>query len=289
MTKLAVHTCGPQALVQDRGRFGLLNSGVGHAGPADRAAFALANRLVGNAESAAGIECLLGGLAISADATVAVAVTGADARVTVDGTPHALASTIWLEPGQTLRLGAPVRGLRSYLAVRGGIAVDPVLGSRSTDTLSGIGPAPLSPGDRLPVGDDRLPLPPIDLAPVSPPAAGLVELTAMLGPRHEWFTDPRVLTRGTWQASSQSNRIGVRLDRPDPATAPSLVRARDGELATEGVATGSIQVPPSGQPVIFLADHPVTGGYPVIAVLTDSDIDRASQIRPGQHLRFRFA
>lgn len=287
MTKLAIHACGPQSLIQDRGRYGLLNSGVGHAGPADRAAFALANRLVGNAEFAAGIECLLGGLTLSTDTTVAVAVTGADTQVTVDGTPHAHASTIWLEPGRTLQLGTSSRGLRSYLAVRGGIAVEPVLGSRSTDTLSGLGPRPLAAGDRLPVGGDTLPLPPIDLAPVLPPADGLVELTAVIGPRHDWFTDPHALTRGIWQVSAQSNRIGVRLDRPEHSTAPVLTRARAGELATEGVATGSIQVPPSGQPVVFLADHPITGGYPVIAVLTDPDIDRASQIRPGQHLRFR--
>ena len=287
MTKLAVHTCGPQSLIQDLGRFGLLTSGVGHAGAADRAAFALGNRLVGNARSAAGVECLLGGLSVSTDTTVAVAVTGADAPLSIDGIPHAQASTIWLEPGQTLRLGSPTRGLRSYLAVRGGIAVDPVLGSRSTDTLSGIGPAPLSPGDRLPVGDERLPLPPIDFAPVMPPTSDVVELTAILGPRHDWFTDPHALIRGLWQASPQSNRIGVRLDRPAQPTAPPLTRARSGELPTEGVATGSIQVPPSGQPVIFLAGHPVTGGYPLIAVLPDAPIDRAAQIRPGQHLRFR--
>ncbi|MGV9633100.1 5-oxoprolinase subunit C family protein [Nocardia rhamnosiphila] len=286
MPKLAIHACGPQTLIQDLGRAGVRNSGVGASGAADRACFALANRMVGNRPGAAAIECLLGGLTATTDTTVAIAVTGANAPLTIDDLAHPHACTVWLHPGQTLRLGVPTRGLRTYFAVRGGIAVDPVLGSRSTDTLSGIGPAPLTTGDQLPIGHDKQAFPSVDLAPWPPIPAGEVVLEALLGPRDEWFTDPGALTSGTWQVSTNSNRIGVRLDRSDPRL-PALQRSRAGELSTEAVAPGSIQIPPSGQPVIFLADHPVTGGYPVIGVLADTDIDRAAQIRPGQHVRFR--
>lgn len=285
MTELTIHACGPQTLIQDHGRVGLRGSGVGVSGAADRASFDLANRMVGNAEGAAGIECLLGGLVVSTDATVAVVVTGADAPVTIDGTPNAHASTVWLHPGRILRLGSSTHGLRTYLAVRGGVAVEPVLGSRSTDTLSGIGPAPLSAGDQLPVGHDWQALPPVDLAPVAGLPAGVVDLTALRGPRDSWFSNPDAFAAGTWQASTYSNRIGLRLDRPDNST-PPLRRSRHRELPTEAVAPGSIQIAPSGQPVIFLADHPVTGGYPVLAVLAEDDIDRAAQIRPGQRIRF---
>ena len=194
---------------------------------------------------------------------------------------------MWLRPGQILTLGITTHGLRTYLAVRGGIAVDPVLGSRSTDTLSGIGPAPLPAGDQLPTLLDSQSLPPVDLAPVRGIEPGTVQLDVIAGPRDDWFANPQALTVGDWQVSPDSNRIGVRLDRAHPDL-PTLIRSRAGELPTEGVVRGSLQIPPSGQPVIFLSDHPVTGGYPGIGVLADADIDRAAQLRPGQHLRFRF-
>jgi len=178
-------------------------------------------------------------------------------------------------------------GLRSYLAVRGGIDVAPVFGSRSTDTLAGLGPPAVAPGDVLPVGTQRGPWPAADFAPYRPPVSGPVTLSVVPGPRSEWFVDTGVLAEGLWVASTHSNRIGLRLDR-SAATGARIVPARAGELATEGVAVGSIQVPPSGQPVIFLADHPVTGGYPVVGVLTDESIAEAAQVRPGQSVAFRF-
>lgn len=110
-------------------------------------------------------------------------------------------------------------------------------------------------------------------------------LRVLFGPRDDWFTDPAALTTGDWQVSPRSNRVGVRLDRPEPAL-PALDRAHAGELPSEGIVLGAIQVPPSGQPVLFLADHPLTGGYPVVAVVVDDDIDRAGQLRPGRRLRF---
>ncbi|MFE3001030.1 biotin-dependent carboxyltransferase family protein [Nocardia sp. NPDC059246] len=283
---IIIHRCRPQTLIQDHGRAGLRRSGVGASGAADRASFDLANRMVGNAPGTAGIECLLGGLTISTDATVAVAVTGADAPLTIAGTPHPHACTIWLHPGQTLQLGTPTHGLRTYVAVRGGVEVEPVLGSRSCDTLSGLGPAPLSAGAQLPIGNAQQPLPPITLAPICGLQADIIDLRALRGPRDGWFKNPEALELGTWQATTNVNRIGLRLDRTDNS-APMLERSCPGELPTEAVAPGSIQIPPSGQPVIFLADHPVTGGYPVIAVLAEADIDSAAQIRPGQRVRIR--
>jgi biotin-dependent carboxylase-like uncharacterized protein len=181
-----------------------------------------------------------------------------------------------------LRLGVPPSGLRSYLAVRGGIAVPAVLGSRSTDVLAGLGPPRLEAGQVLPVGPEPAGFPLIDVAPVAEPPAGPVTLRAIPGPRADRVADLSVLTSTTWTASSRSDRVGMRLE------GGALEWARGGEIASEGMVRGSIQVPSGGEPVVFLADHPLTGGYPVVAVVVDADVDRAAQVRPGQAVRFRF-
>jgi allophanate hydrolase subunit 2 len=167
--------------------------------------------------------------------------------------------------------------------VQGGIAVDPVLGSRSTDTLSGLGPPPLRPDDQVPIGADPGPAPAIDLAPVLSPPHDEIELRMIAGPRADWFADSAlgVLCSGPYQVQPDSDRVGMRL------VGPALLAERHDELPSEGVVPGALQVPPSGAPVLFLADHPVTGGYPVLAVVLDADVDRAAQARPGQRLRFR--
>ncbi|MFI6871073.1 biotin-dependent carboxyltransferase family protein [Nocardia sp. NPDC050406] len=281
---IRVERVGPLATIQDLGRPGWFDSGVGPSGAADRASLRLANRLVGNPEGAAGIEVLLGGLELTADRHLTVAVTGAPAPATVDGRPVGPASVLEIEEGQRLRLGLASAGLRSYVAVRGGIDIAPVLGSRSRDTMSGIGPDPLRPGDVLPVGAPPRTYPIIDVAPVPSPTAEPMIIHAILGPRDDWFTDPATLFAGEWAVSSDTDRIGARLDR---RSGPPLRRRATDELPTEGVALGSIQVPPSGQPVVFLADHPITGGYPVIAVVVDADVDAVAQARPGQTIRFR--
>jgi biotin-dependent carboxylase-like uncharacterized protein len=278
--KLEVLATGALALVEDLGRPGLAATGVGRSGAADRAALRLANRLVANAEDAAGIEVVFGGLAVRAHGLLTVALAGAPAPADVDGTPVGHHALITLRAGQVLRLGTPPTGLRTYLAVRGGIAVEPVLGSRSTDILSGLGPEKLVPGAVLPIGPEPDALPLIDVAPVAIPPGGDVVLRAVLGPRSEFFADPHALARTTWTASSRSDRVGMRLE------GGALERAGTGELPSEGIVRGAIQVPPSGEPVLFLADHPVTGGYPVAAVVLDADVDRAAQVRPGQHVRF---
>jgi biotin-dependent carboxylase-like uncharacterized protein len=278
--ELDVLATGPLALVEDIGRPGLAASGVGRSGAADRAALRLANRLVANPEDAAGIEVAFGGLAVRARGLLTVALAGAPAPADVDGTPvghHALV-TLW--PGQVLRLGVPPTGLRTYLAVRGGIAVEPVLGSRSTDLLAGLGPDRLARGTVLPIGPEPADLPLVDVAPVACPPGDTVLLRAIPGPRADFLTDPQVLFRTTWTASARSDRIGMRLE------GGRLERSGSEEVPTEGMVRGAIQVPPGGEPVLFLADHPVTGGYPVAAVVIDRDVDRAAQVRPGQSVRF---
>ncbi len=278
--QLEVLATGALALVQDLGRPGLAATGVGRSGAADRAALRLANRLVANPEDAAGIEVTFGGLAVRAGGTLTVAVAGAPAPADIDGTPvgHHAVLTLW--PGQVLQLGIPPTGLRSYLAVAGGIDVEPVLGSRSTDVLAELGPARLEPGTVLPVGVPSCEPPLVDVAPVALPPGDTVVLPVILGPRADYLRDPGALAATSWTASSRSDRVGMRLDG-----AP-LQRTDDRELPSEGMIRGAIQLPPGGHPVLFLADHPVTGGYPVIAVVPDADVDRAAQVRPGQPVRF---
>ncbi|GAA2840404.1 biotin-dependent carboxyltransferase family protein [Kribbella solani] len=275
MSSLTVIESGPLATIQDRGRAGQAALGVPASGACDRAAYELANRLVGNVAGAAAIELTYGGLVVHADTELVVAITGAPCT----GVP--LNAPARVRAGELLRFGPPATGLRTYLAVRGGVDVPPVLGSRSTDLLSGLGPAPLTAQQTLPIGTLVEPMPGVDLAPVAHPPGGEVRLRVTPGPRRDWFTDAgwAALVEQTYQVSSNSNRVGVRLDG-----AP-LDRSRTGELASEGMARGAIQIPPSGTPVIFLADHPVTGGYPVIAYVTEPDLDACAQLRPGQPVR----
>ena len=288
MTTLEVLATGPQATVQDLGRPGYAAMGVGRSGAADRRSFALAQRLVGNDESLAAVEVLLGGFSIRTDAAVDIAVTGAAVEVLIDDgegpVPQGLNARHLLRPGAILTLGPASAGLRAYVAVRGGIDVDPVLGSRATDTMSGIGPEPLSEGDRLPVGRGEGELPTTDLAPVAGFGEDVVTLRAVRGPRDDWLVDADRLAQVTWTVSDKTNRVGARLI----ASGDSGLRhaEQDRQLPSEGATRGAIQVPPSGEPVLFLADHPVTGGYPVAAVVVDEDVDRAAQLRPGQQVRF---
>ena len=279
---LTVLASGLLTTVQDRGRPGWASIGVTRSGAADRQAAALANRLVGNDAAAAVLEVTVGGLQVQAGRTLLVAVSGAPAPVTVDGRAAPFDAPLTLRPGQVLGLGNPAVGLRSYLAVRGGIGVPPVLGSRSTDTLSGLGPAPLRPGDVLPVGALAAAEPVVDVAPVGAPSSRPV-LRVLPGPRRDWMapTAWTALTTEDWTVSPDSDRVGLRL------AGPRLDRARTDELPSEGLVPGAVQVPPDGAPVLFLVDHPVTGGYPVLAVVTTDDLPAAAQLRPGDRVRFR--
>jgi biotin-dependent carboxylase-like uncharacterized protein len=279
---LTVLASGPLATVQDHGRPGWASIGVTTSGAADRAAHDLANRLVGNSAAAATVEVTFGGLRLRAGRTLLVAVTGAPAPVAVGDRRAPFDGPFSLPAGAVLSLGRPPVGLRSYVAVRGGVDVPPVLGSRSTDTLSGLGPRPLAAGDRLPVGSLAGEEPVVDVAPVRAPSDSTV-LRVLPGPRRDWLAPEAwtALTSGAWTVSADSDRVGLRLDGAE------LARARDDELPSEGLVPGAVQVPPDGAPVLFLADHPVTGGYPVLAVVRTADLPAAAQLRPGAVVRFR--
>ncbi|SFN42806.1 biotin-dependent carboxylase uncharacterized domain-containing protein [Pseudonocardia ammonioxydans] len=280
---LLVLRSGPQALVTDRGRPGNAHLGVPPSGALDRPAYELGNRLVGNDDGAAGLELLGGGARLRARGNRVVAVTGAPAPVTVDGRPAASHTALHLPDGATLELGAPVGGLRVYLAVAGGLAVEAALGSRSTDLLSGLGPAPVTDDTELPVGPWSGTLPDAGPVPVSVPDTA-VRLRVRLGPRDDWFTDPRAALAGPeWTVTADGNRIGIRLEGPPPERRPDT---RDRELPSEGMVTGAVQAPPDGPPVVFLADHPTTGGYPVVAVVEPSDLAVLAQALPGTRVRF---
>lgn len=283
MNALQVLDTGPLATVQDLGRPGHGDLGVGRSGAADRGSLRLANRLVGNPEDAAAVEVTLGGFAGRFTAPGVVAVTGAACAVTVDDRPAGRNAVVFMPAGSTLRLGPAERGLRCYVAVRGGLDVPLVLGSRSTDLLAGLGPPRLRGGVTVPIGEPAGELPEVEVAPVPDPPAGDVELRVVLGPRADWFSAAahRALVAARWEVSSESDRVGMRLG------GPALERVVDRELETEGVVRGALQVPPAGRPTLFLADHPVTGGYPVVACVLAADVDRAAQARPGQRLRFR--
>ncbi|WP_346925816.1 5-oxoprolinase/urea amidolyase family protein [uncultured Arthrobacter sp.] len=292
---------GLQSLIQDLGRYGHSALGVSAAGALDRASLRRANRLVGNAPSAAAVESVAGGLSVQAVGDQVLAVTGAPAELTVETLSRAdsvdddfdtawrtvpMATPFALLDGEVLTTGAPQSGFRSYLAVRGGVDTAPVLGSRSTDTMSGIGPAPLAAGQLLAAGGEAesgvVGHP--ELQPDFP-GTGVTVLDVVPGPRADWFDQAALdsLCGQDWEVKPQSNRVGMRLQ------GTPLQRTRQGELASEGTVAGALQVPPEGLPVLFLADHPITGGYPVIAVVVDSQLDRAAQVPIGGKIRFRWA
>ena len=288
---LQVRATGLLTIFQDLGRHGQAGQGVSASGAMDQAAIKVANRLVGNASNAAALETVGGGLQLQSQGENVVAVTGADAPLsltTADGRRWNVPryQPVALADGDTLAVGQPQAGARCYVAVRGGFDIAAVMGSCATDTLAQVGPAPLAMGDLLRVRPATVgalvgnpELPPDDL-----PSTGQdVVLDVVMGPRTDWFSTEAIerLASQRWQVTPQSNRVGLRLTGELP-----LERAVGGELPSEGTALGALQVPPSGQPVLFLADHPLTGGYPVIAAVAPHHLDRAGQIPVGAWLRF---
>lgn len=279
------------ALFQDRGRPGQAAQGVPLSGALDRQGLEEANLCVGNAPGAAAIEVAYGGFAVKAQTAVTLALAGAPAPLTIttsDGrrlaAPHG--RPFALDAGDAVALAAPPQGTRSYLALRGGFAAPKMLGSAATDTLAMIGPPAIREGDLLLV--DAGPVTAVDPFQPSPrplpkPTDTCV-LDVVLGPRDDWFTPESLalVTDQDWEVTSETSRVGLRLRGAQP-----LMRRAAGELPSEGTPLGAIQVPHSGQPVLFLADHPVTGGYPVIAVMARHHLDLAGQIPIGARIRFR--
>ena len=287
---LKVKATGLLTVFQDLGRHGQAGQGVSASGAMDQTALKSANRLVGNASNLPALETVGGGLALQSVGENVVAVTGADAPLTI----ITVQGQRWSEPsyaavaladGDTLTVGQPVAGARCYVAVRGGYLVAPVLGSAATDTLAHVGPPALQAGQLLAVQPAAHA---VTAAPELPPAHlpavdAEVVLDVELGPRTDWFTPEAValLASQRWQVTPQSNRVGLRL-----AGAVALTRAITTELPSEGTPLGAIQVPASGQPVLFLADHPLTGGYPVIGCVAPYHLDLAGQIPVGAWIRF---
>ena len=269
MTTLEVVTSGALTTVQDRGRLGLAHLGVPRAGPLDRPAAELANRLVGNGPDAALLEVTLGGFAARVTAGTWVAVTGA-------GRPHARAQ--WLAAGEHLEVGTPATGVRSYVAVAGGIAVAPVLGSRATDTLAWVGPPRVADGAELPLGPATGEPRPLDTP--RPPRRGPLRLHP--GPHASYFAEGALaaVCVAPYAVRPESNRVGLRLQ------GDVVPRRGSAELPSEGMVLGSVQVPPDGQPVVLLADHPPTGGYPVLGVVHPGDLWQCAQLRPGETVGF---
>lgn len=321
---LTVVRPGLFALVQDLGRPGYRVVGVTESGAMDRAALARANAAVGNSAGQAALETVGGGLELRAERATTIAVSGGAAALEiVDAHTSAVrqvapATAADVLPGDIIRLLRRGRALRHYLAVRGGICgtdsdepgasrgasrgADGWLGSRATDTLSGIGPRPLAVGERLFVGASAVDEAcesrgegqcevevqvegegEVDRDEAMPP--GVTVLRVLIGPRDDWFDAAArsALVGATWTVTSQADRVGARLSGPVLRRTQAAASA---ELPSEGMVRGAIQVPPGGEPVLFLADHPVTGGYPVIAAVIDADLDRAGQLAPGDKLRF---
>lgn len=280
-----------QLLVQDAGRPGHAALGVSASGAADRTALRDANRAVGNETAAAVLESV-GGLTLRFHGDGVAAVTGAIGELTLTDAggptrsiPHgAPFATV---DGDELTLGHPSHGLRYVIGIRGGLAAASALGSRASDTLAGLGPDPLTSGATIAVGDAaRYAVDPVATPRELPASGDLVELDITLGPRDDWFTASALdtLTTQEWLVTPRSDRVGIRLQGDVP-----LERTTQGELPSEGAVTGAIQVPPDGQPVLFLPDHPLTGGYPIIGALTDRCLDLAAQLPPGARIRFRIS
>lgn len=275
-----VVNAGLQTLIQDLGRPGLSSMGVSRSGAFDRRSLRQANALVGNDLAAAGLEVLAGHLELRAENDHVIALTGATGGATIDGDPVAHGRAIAIHAGQHLVSAPIVTGIRTYVAIAGGILAEQTLGSSATDTLSDLGPPPVRGGDLLEIGTTRGHGADEDIPSLLP--YGDFTLRVSRGPRHEWFSPEtfRLFLDTPWIVDSAASRVGVRLD------GPPIIKLRDDQLPSEPCLRGSIQITSEGQPIVFGPDHPVTGGYPVIAVIHDEDTDLLGQARPGQALRF---
>lgn len=277
---------------QDRGRLFQSSQGLSPSGALDQKAMANANRLVGNSLEQPVLEFTYGNARIKALQPSVIAFTGANLPITVKtakGTVFVFEKNtpLAIDEGDEIILGRPFTGFRSYMALRGGFKVEPVLKSASFDSLSNLGPKPLSAGDNIFIANNSA-LRPVLLSlddPYSLPEAGdKVVLDVVMGPRTDWFTEQSIamFLEKPWQVTAASNRIGIRLQSD-----ARLERSRSDELPSEGTVTGAIEVPANGEPVLFLRDRPVTGGYPVIANLVEDQIDLAAQIPIGAFIKFR--
>jgi antagonist of KipI len=283
---IAILDPGPLTTVQDLGRFGQLRFGIPPSGPLDRPAFVLANRLVGNADAAAGLECTLAGPRFEARAAGAIAITGADVPVTINGAAAPAWTTLPLGAGDVVKIGMARSGVRAYVAFAGGIDVPLVVGSRATYVRGRLGGLE----GRALRKDDTLALLPPRAIPrrrvkgsALPAVAPDTELRVVLGPQDDRFTAGGLATflGSAYEMLPQSDRMGARLRGP-------LIAHRDGhDIISDGIALGSVQVTGDGQPIVLLVDRQSTGGYTKVATVCSFDVARLGQIKPGHRVHFR--
>jgi antagonist of KipI len=270
--------------VQDLGRWSHQELGVPVAGPMDPFSHRLANHLVGNDPRAATLEVTLIGPELEFDAETAVAVTGADFDLTVDGETVSGGTVIGIRRGQRLRFGRRWAGARAYVAVAGGVLTPPVLGSRATHVLTrmgGLDGRALSGGDRLPIRPG-VPAPNRRARGLTLPTANRARVRVLPGPQDEWFGPEAwaALTSTSFRVSPRSNRMGYRLE------GPPLARVRSDEPISEPVALGALQVPAAGEPILLMADRQTAGGYPKIGHVIAADLCLAGQLAPGDFIEF---
>jgi antagonist of KipI len=285
MGELLVIKPGLLTTVQDLGRYGHQASGVPVAGPMDVFSHRLANQLLGNDVEAATLEITLLGPELMVEADTTMAIAGAQFEVACDDRPVALNSSFTIQRGQRLKFGRIAGGARAYLAVAGGIQTDPVLGSRATHLVShmgGFSGRALMPGDRVPIAGDAGPRPVRKAVGFTLPTKGRAVLRVIAGPQADWFQADALKTISgvSFRISPQSNRMGYRLQ------GPPLVRAREGELISEPVGLGAIQVPSAGEPILLMADRQTAGGYPKIGYVISADLPLAGQLAPGDFIEF---
>ena len=285
MTDLVVKSCGPMTSLQDRGRLGYQGFGVSPSGAMDRRALAMANALVGNAPETAAVEFMnLGGAFICEGGDLHLALVGAGCALSIDGAPVDPQTSVVLKEGQSLEVGHPRTGTFAYLAVAGGFAVEPELGSLSfhlRSRLGGLKGAPLKAGDRLPCRPESQDREPMQLALDPPEESGPIRV--MMGPQDDYFTPETIRTflESEFAISPQADRMGFQL------TGPRLEHAKGFNIVSDGIVDGHIQVPGSGQPIVLMRDRQTAGGYPKIATMISADLARFAQMRPGMSVRFK--
>jgi 5-oxoprolinase (ATP-hydrolysing) subunit C len=288
-SEIVVERSGPSAIVVDRGRFGFLAIGVAWCGAADLVAFTIANRLAGNDGGAAAIEMTFGGAAFTFSSAARFALAGADCRATLNGDAIASWAAYYAPSGAELVLHAPRRGVRSVLAVHGGIDVPIVMGSRTTDLAARIGGfegRPLARGDRLPVGSVE-DVPFAGTLRVKPPdwdAARGDGVEIAVIPGGEWTYVPgearERFWNTRWRVNAQSNRRACMLEG-EPLPLGSMP-----ELRSHGIVPGVVQLPSSGLPIVLSCDAQTTGGYPKAGVVAEADLWKCAQLEPGVLVRF---
>ncbi|CAB4334797.1 MAG: allophanate hydrolase subunit 2 family protein [Actinobacteria bacterium] len=281
---VTIEACQGLATFQDAGRPGHAHLAISRSGAFDRQSHALANRLVGNNDQAATIELLRGIMELSFAAATVIAITGAPVDIRMGSTAISMNEPIMVAPRTTVVVRTVNLAMRTYVSVRGGYDATSVMGSRSYDELSKLGPSPIKSGDVYGLSDaGAFDVPHMSIAHPGVSISDEVTLKVHKGPRWDWIHDAHKLVTTPFLVTSEVNRVGVRL------SGHAFDWPTHERLASEAIAHGSIQVPVSGVPLIFGPDHPTTAGYPVIAVVDQADLDVVAQVAPGTSVRFRMA